>query len=80
MTNSQAIESILIIIDNNDGEVQGTETLQIATNIRRRSYLLKCVRAIQSVDLITIIPSNGGRGRKTVYKRNRNSPGAPRKR
>ena len=78
--NSQVVEIILRTIDSNKGTVSGTEYLQHITNIRRRSYLLKCVRAIQHDGLITIIPSIGGRGRKTIYKRNPNQPGLPRKR
>ena len=75
---SQTIEIILKTIANNP--VIGTEQLQNITNTRRRSYLLKCVRTLQHDGLITIIPSNGGRGHKTIYKRNRNQPGMPRKR
>jgi len=78
---STTSQIILVVIDEHGGEVEGTETLALAANVRRKSYLLKCVRALRHNSLITIIPSSGGRGRKTIYRRrNRNQPGQPRRR
>lgn len=82
MTNqpqSPVTESIIIVLETNGGEIKGTEQLALAVNSPKH-YIIKCARAIQRRGLITIVPSNGGRGNKTVYKRNRNQTGLPRKR
>jgi hypothetical protein len=80
MTHNQSgiREAILIILDENDGEIQGTEKLAQQLNAGK-PWLIKCVRVIERLGHITIIPSRGGRGNTTVYKRNRNSPGMARK-
>lgn len=79
MSKSQVIQTIIAVIEDNGDALQGTEALALQVGAAKH-YVIKCARVIQHDNLITIIPSNGGRGRKTVYKRNRNSPGAPRKR
>lgn len=69
------IESAL---DEGDGEVQGTSHLAQHLNTDEH-WIRKCARALERAGLIKIIPSRGGRGRMTIYKRNPNSPGQPRK-
>ncbi len=76
---SLVIKAIIAAIETNDGTVLGTETLALEVGAAKH-YVIKCARVIQHNNLITIIPSSGGRGRKTIYKRNRNQPGSPRKR
>lgn len=71
--------TILDVLNEHGGELLGTEALAIETRTRRKSYLLKWIRLMQQRGLISVVPSPGGRGRKTHYKINRNSPGAPRK-
>lgn len=76
--NSQVINAIKQTIEQHGGTVEGTETLSLTVGTRKW-YLIECTRAMQRDGIITIIPSIGGRGRKTIYKRNRNQPGKPRK-
>jgi hypothetical protein len=66
-------------LDAKGGTLEGTETIALSINVRRKSWLREILRRLASGGSITIIPSRGGRGNKTVYKRNRNSPGQPRK-
>lgn len=60
-------------------ELSGTEQLMIEVNASRKSFLIKSVRSLEGDQQITIIRSQGGRGNKTVYKRNLNQQGLPRK-
>ncbi len=75
---SQLIRTILVILDNNNGELQGTEQLALDLNAPK-NWTIRCVRRLNEDGTITIIPSRGGRGNKTVYRRNPNQPGLPRK-
>ncbi len=73
-------EGILVFIENNNDEVQGTQQLTLAlSTLNCKSYILRSARMLQVDGRITIIPSHGGRGKKTIYKRNRNQPGIARK-
>jgi len=68
---------ILIALEDNDGEIHGTEDLASLLGVpANKSWLRRHARTIPSIQ---IIPSHGGRGNKTIYRRNRNSPGYPRK-
>lgn len=60
--------------------IDGTEkiTIEISTS-NCKTFVLKQLRALERSGHITIIPSRGGRGKRTVYKRNRNSTGQRRK-
>lgn len=80
MTNnkSRIRDAIPTILDEHGGEVQGTARLAQNLNVDE-FWLRKCARVLVRAGLITIIPSRGGRGKLTIYKRNRNSPGQPRK-
>ncbi len=77
--NSQVTQTIIAVIETNGDTIQGTEQLALQVGAAKH-YVIKCARIIEHDNLITITPSNGGRGRKTVYKRNRNQPGLARKR
>jgi len=75
---SQLMPMIIIVIDRNGGEVQGSEELALELNTAKH-YVLTCARRLARLGEITIRRSCGGRGNKTVYKRNRNQPGLARR-
>ena len=80
MRDRSITEGILVFIESHDGEVQGTEQLTIAlSTINCKGYVIKHARMLQADGEITILPSAGGRGNKTIYKRNRNQQGIARK-
>lgn len=73
-------QGILIEIENNGGEVHGTEDLLFkVTTVNCKSFMLDLARRLEEEGEITITRSKGGRGRKSIFKRNRNQPGLPRK-
>lgn len=72
-------KTILLIVEEKD--VEGTETLASELGmLNAKTWVIKQARLLQSKKLIDIIASRGGRGNKTVYKKNRNSAGSARKR
>jgi len=76
---SHIMQAIIFLIDD-QGEVQGTERLALALNaLNMKSDVISYARRLQASGQITIIRSCGGRGNQTVYKRNRNQPGIPRR-
>lgn len=76
-TLSTVRQAILLVLDKT-GEVHGTECLSLAINAPK-AWTIVQLRRLQDQGEIRIIPSNGGRGRKTIYRRNRNAPGGKRK-
>lgn len=61
-------------------EIRGTEhLLRNVVCIRNKGWVLAKVNALEAAGECVIIRSNGGRGKKTIYRRNRNSPGLPRR-
>ena len=56
----------------------GTERLVKSTNCMNKTWVRHCLYKLERAGLITII-RGGGRGHKTIYRRNRNQPGLPRK-
>lgn len=71
---------IIIVLDENNGEVQGTEDLALALSLLNcKSFVVRSAKRLQATGQITICKSCGGRGKKTIYKRNRNQPGNARK-
>lgn len=79
-TLSTVRKAIMLVLDEN-GEIAGTESLACTLNMNNsKSYVIRSARILQNNGELIIIPSNGGRGKKTIYKRNRNSPGQRRKR
>jgi hypothetical protein len=73
-------DAFLACLRANGGVFHGTEKfiLEIST-INSKTRILRIARDLEERGTIAIIPSRGGRGRKTIYKINRNSPGAPRR-
>ena len=61
------------------GEIQGTEQIANEFNPNSKSWIIALLRRLEARGVIHIIRSSGGRGHKTIYRRNRNSPGQPRK-
>ena len=73
---SQIMPKIIIVIEQNGGEIEGSENLALEIGTAKH-YVLKCARRLHRIGLITICPSCGGRGRKTKYISG--APGLPRK-
>lgn len=71
-------DAIIIVLEQNGGELKGTEELSLMLHVQKR-WTIKCVRVLESNGQIQILQSRGGRGKRTVYKRNRNQPGMARK-
>jgi hypothetical protein len=73
-------DAIIILLDEHGGELRGTEELALTLGTTK-SWTIRCVRIMQSNGTIKIIPPRCyGRGHRTVYRRNRNQPGLPRRR
>jgi hypothetical protein len=78
--NQTTTNRIMIVIEENNGEIQGTEQLALAlASLNCKSFVVRSAQRLQEAGEITICKSCGGRGRKTIYKRNRNQPGIARK-
>lgn len=73
--------AILDELDRHGGEIHGTEHLAYdLLNCDNKSHVLSLLRRAEEQGDVIIIQSAGGRGRKTIIrKRNRNSPGQPRR-
>lgn len=70
---------LIASLEEHGGEISGTESLANLIGAIRKSWLIQQARIIARDGKIEIIPSRGGRGRKTIYRVNRNSPGYRRK-
>jgi hypothetical protein len=70
-------ERIISLLDQ-CGEIHGTQHLVVITCTDRR-YVTRVLRKLEADGIITTLRTFGGRGRKSVYKFNRNQPGLPRK-
>ena len=69
---------IIAALEEND-QIEGTEYFANQIGARDKTWLIRLARLIANEGKITIIPSRGGRGNKTIYRVNRNSPGYRRK-
>jgi DNA-binding IscR family transcriptional regulator len=69
---------ILLLIEEQGGEIQGSEKLSTALEANK-TFILRLTEQLRDSGEITICKSCGGRGKKTVYKRNRNQAGLARK-
>lgn len=66
-------------LDSQD-EIRGTEHMAYdVLGCSNKPWIRILLRQLQADGLVNILRSRGGRGHKTIYKRNRNSPGSPRK-
>lgn len=78
---SELRDLLLQCLDQSGGIVEGTDNLTLAvTTLNSKSFVLRQLRKLESEGHVFILRCCGGRGRHTVYKLNRNSPGAPRRR
>jgi hypothetical protein len=74
------MHAIITALDNNGGELHGTRNLANKVNAPAHiARVMKWVRKLEGMGEITINRACGGRGHKTIYKRNRTNPGLPRK-
>lgn len=77
---SQISQLIIIQLDQNDGEIRGTEHLaEDLLGCSDHAWVRRKLSELESADIISIIRGNG-RGHKNIIRRNRNSPGYPRRR
>jgi len=76
-TELTTVEKILLALDELI-EIHGTEHLSYEICHNSKPWVLAKVRQLRDQGHCQIIHGNG-RGHKTLYRRNRNSPGAPRK-
>lgn len=61
-------------------EIHGTEYLAYEViGVSSKTWVRCQVRKLEAAGILTIIRSRGGWGRRTIYRRNRNSPGYPRR-
>lgn len=74
-----SLEKIIMEKIKGNDELQGTEQIALSVNARYKNWMVTILRRLEARGEITIITSSGGRGNKTIYRRNRNSPGQPRK-
>lgn len=70
---------ILIALEDHEGEIHGTENLAELLLSHDHSWVRRQLNELEALRLIRIIRSRGGRGHKNIIRRNRNSPGYPRK-
>jgi hypothetical protein len=79
MTPNKFMPNIIIVIDAHGGEFHGTRDLACAINAETHiARFMRYARELEQLGEITICRGNG-RGNKTIFKRNRNSTGLPRK-
>lgn len=74
-------QKIILVIEQNGGEIHGTGKLATALGADSHiARLKKPVEALVECGVIRVIRTRGGRGRQSVYKLNRNSAGLARRR
>jgi hypothetical protein len=74
-------KKIILVIEQNGGEIHGTCNLAAALGASDNLTRLKQpVQLLVDAGAITVTRTRGGRGHQTVYKRNRNSTGQARRR
>ena len=70
MKRIHVLRKLIRVLDLHGGEVQGTENLALElSTLNCKSYVIRAARFAEQIGEITIIPSAGGRGRKSIYKR-----------
>ena len=80
MTPNKLMPAIIVAIETNGGEFHGTNELARACHATDSvHYMMIYARRLADMGEITIHSSGRGRGRKTVYKRNPNQDGQPRR-
>lgn len=80
MTQESQLKKQMATLLARHGVIVGTEQIAIAlTTVNCKRCIVQQARALEVEGVLTI-QHGGGRGRKTVYKRNPNQPGQPRRR
>jgi hypothetical protein len=70
------LKHLVMAVLEETGEIDGTENFaSLIGLLNNKTKFLQAARLVEREGKIIIIPSTGGRGRKTIYRRNRNSPG-----
>lgn len=73
-------DRIYTMLEIHGDELRGTGSLADELKLKKnKTYVIDVLKKMEEQGLITIIRSCGGRGHKTVYKRNRNQAGLARK-
>lgn len=78
MQQSKLMPMIIIILDQNGGIICGSEHLALELNAPKY-HVNALARRLARMGEIVICESKGGRGNKTIFKRNRNQPGLARR-
>lgn len=74
-------QTIIIMLDRNNGTIEGTEHLAAdLIGCNNHAHVRSKLKALEETGLIQVIRTLGGRGHKNIIRRNRNSPGYPRTR
>lgn len=76
------IKSAILIVLDEHGQVEGTEHFVLdllGQTCGDKYYISGLLKNLAANGEIVINKSSGGRGRKTIYKRNRNQAGMPRR-
>ena len=69
---------ILLALEKDD-EIYGTNNIARLLLSKNKTWIIKQLRDLEQQDLLEIVRNGPGRGRKNIIRRNRNSPGYPRK-
>lgn len=78
--NGSHVADVILVIVNEQGVIQGVGALADAIPCNDPSWVREQLRRLQANGQLSYLPSKGGRGHRSVIrKRNRNSPGQPRK-
>lgn len=70
---------ILAELENNDDEIFGTENIAQRLLANNHAWVRRVLDLLEQDGELEIIRTRGGRGHKNIIRRNRNSPGYPRK-
>lgn len=73
------IKNLILLALEEDNEIHGTNHLAELLLTENRAWVRGKLRELQRQGVLNIIKSGPGRGRKNIIRRNRNSPGYPRK-
>lgn len=73
------IKNLILLALEDDDEIYGTNDLAQTLLTKERKWVRITLRGLEQQGLLEIVRNGPGRGRKNIIRRNRNSPGYPRK-
>lgn len=73
------IKNMILLALEEDDEIYGTNNLAELLLTKERKWVRAQLRELQQQGFLNIIRNGPGRGHKNIIRRNRNSPGLPRK-